>query len=833
MSRLAVVAIVSAFAILEFPTRAWGLVIPVTSTADAPDVMPGDGACATSTGDCTLRAAIDEVAALVVPPASVTIALPAGHYGITLGDLTPGCAGCVLAIEGAGASTTIVEASPGGAMVAAASPLSLQGVALSHVGVRGDTLDIADCEISAVHGYAVQSLTADVAIRDTQLTNDEGGVDARSGTLEMDRVRVTGCTNGAGIALETVQAEIRDSEITDNAASAITGGSGSGVLLERSTVARNSAGVAICGVAGEIAVVDSVISDHQLAGIDCEGAVRVEGSTISRNGTYGVLVSDCTGVTPSLRVDGSTIEANAAGGALVTGIGTDGFVMSGSLVRAQAGFGIALSAGTGGGSAHIGGTWVTGNGNTGVMTNGIEGRELALTIDASTISDNFGEEGAGLLLFGSSFNPPSSGGGAFLTVDVSNSTISQNRAAFAGGGIHAGEEGVHLSLRNCTIVGNASETLGIETTRGGGGIWTTSTGGNVTAVSNTILAGNTSGTGVAPDCDGPLTSEGYNLIGDVADCSVTGDQTGNLIGANPLLAPLADNGGPTPTHALLPGSPALDAGNPAAPGSGGATCTATDQRGIVRPIGPRCDIGALEDTCGNGVPDPGEPCSCPPQPEGLCTTTTTTTSTSSTTSTTIVGPSTTMTTTTVPGTLPSTTSTTLPGSCPPAPRLGCVAPEQPAGSAQVVLRHLPNDTRDRLRWRWSKGAPATLAEFGDPLTTDDYTACIYSGSTLYLAATIPAGARCGSDPCWERSTKGLRYRDRTGAHGGIERLDVQASGKRGAKISLRGAGHALGLGTPLPVVPLRVQVQAAAGCWEAEYPEAKANDGTTVRATVK
>jgi large repetitive protein len=503
MSRLAVVAI--AVAMLEVPTRAWGLVIPVTSTADAPDVMPGDGACATSAGECTLRAAIDEVAALPVPPASVTIAVPAGHYGITLGDLAPGCADCMLAIEGAGASTTIVEASPGGAVVAAASPLSLQGLALSHVGVRGDTLDIADCEISDVRGYAVQSLSADVAIRDTQLTNDEGGVDARSGTLQMDRVRVTGCTSGAGIFLETVQAEIRDSEITDNAASAITGGSGSGVLLERSMVARNLAGVVTCGVAGEIAVVDSVISDHQLAGIDSEGAVRVEGSTIARNGTYGVVVSDCTGVPRSLRVDRSTIEANFRG-ALVTGIGTDGLVISRSLVRGQAGFGIAVSARTGGGTAHIGGSWVTGNGDSGVMATGVEGRELAVTIDATTVSDNLGLAGGGIVLFGSSFNPPSSGGGAFLTVDLSNSTISQNRAWFAGGGIHAGDEGVRLSLRNCTIVGNASETLGIETTRGGGGIWTTPTGGNVTAASNTILAGNTSGTGVAPDCDGPLTS---------------------------------------------------------------------------------------------------------------------------------------------------------------------------------------------------------------------------------------------------------------------------------------------------------------------------------------
>ena len=77
MSRLAVVAI--AFVMLELPTRASGLVIPVTSTADAPDMTPGDGACATLAGECTLRVAIDEVAALAAPPASVTIAVPAGH----------------------------------------------------------------------------------------------------------------------------------------------------------------------------------------------------------------------------------------------------------------------------------------------------------------------------------------------------------------------------------------------------------------------------------------------------------------------------------------------------------------------------------------------------------------------------------------------------------------------------------------------------------------------------------------------------------------------------------------------------------------------------------
>ena len=55
-----------------------------------------------------------------------------------------------------------------------------------------------------------------------------------------------------------------------------------------------------------------------------------------------------------------------------------------------------------------------------------------------------------------------------------------------------------------------------------------------------------------------------------------------------------------------------------------------------------------------------------------------------------------------------------------------------------------------------------------------------------------------------------------------------------AEISLRGAGHALGLGPPLPVVPIRVQLRATtAGCWEAEYPEATTNGGTTLRAKVK
>jgi hypothetical protein len=62
----------------------------------------------------------------------------------------------------------------------------------------------------------------------------------------------------------------------------------------------------------------------------------------------------------------------------------------------------------------------------------------------------------------------------------------------------------------------------------------------------------------------------------------------------PRLDSLADNGGPTQTHALQIGSPALNTGNPAVPGSGGNACEPTDQRGFLRPADGNCDIGAFE-----------------------------------------------------------------------------------------------------------------------------------------------------------------------------------------------------------------------------------------------
>ncbi len=119
--------------------------------------------------------------------------------------------------------------------------------------------------------------------------------------------------------------------------------------------------------------------------------------------------------------------------------------------------------------------------------------------------------------------------------------------------------------------------------------------GGMLRLANTIVAQNTNAG--APDCGdtGTVTSAGYDLIGNSTGCTFvagTGDQVGSgAAPIDPLLGPLGANGGLTATVPLASGSPAIDTGNPAVPGSGGDACAATDQRGAPRAL---CDIGAYE-----------------------------------------------------------------------------------------------------------------------------------------------------------------------------------------------------------------------------------------------
>src|SRR5262249_49908611 len=155
-----------------------------------------------------------------------------------------------------------------------------------------------------------------------------------------------------------------------------------------------------------------------------------------------------------------------------------------------------------------------------------------------------------------------------------------------------------------TGTGHANVTLNADTitanTAAGGGIdrnGLTPSSGDQVALSNTLIAGNT---GPAwPDVAGAFTSHGYNLNRDpTGSTGIANGVNGDLVGSgdspiDPRLRPLANNGSPTKTHALLAGSPAVDAGSPAAPGSGAGACPVTDQRGSTRPQGARCDIGAI------------------------------------------------------------------------------------------------------------------------------------------------------------------------------------------------------------------------------------------------
>ena len=233
---------------------------------------------------------------------------------------------------------------------------------------------------------------------------------------------------------------------------------------------------------------------------------------------------------------------------------------------------------------------VTTGGGGGIVSGGL------LTITTSTLSNNQAGSNGGALyntgkltlsnstLSGNRAVDTNAGGGAIfttstLTMTLNNVTISGNSANPLGTGWGGGILSINTpsNLNNVTLFGNSAGS------NGGGGIRTSGT--NPFTLENTIIGGNTAGYGA--NCTGglPLTSLDYNLI--QGDCGLAGVTTHNITGTSPKLATLGNYGGPTQTHALMIDSPAINAGN-------SATCLATDQRGIARPVDGTCDIGAYE-----------------------------------------------------------------------------------------------------------------------------------------------------------------------------------------------------------------------------------------------
>ncbi len=286
--------------------------------------------------------------------------------------------------------------------------------------------------------------------------------------------------------------------------------------------------------------------------------------------------------------------------------------------------GSSASATDGGGIFNAGGTLVltnctlSGNSSGGIFGGGIfNGGTLVLT--NCTLSGNSAPVGGGIYNGGSATltnctlsgnSAPSGGGGIFNAgggLVLTNCTLSGNSAA-GGGGIF--NDGGSATLTNCTLSGNSASlraggidnnggsatltncTLSGNSASDGGGIF--NAGGGL-GLTNAIVANSPSG----GDCVNTLpivtAGHGHNLIEDAMNsCGLMNGVNNDIVGSDPMLGALANNGGPTQTMALLMGSLAIDTGD-------NATCLAApvnnrDQRGFVRITGadPICDIGAYE-----------------------------------------------------------------------------------------------------------------------------------------------------------------------------------------------------------------------------------------------
>ncbi|MEO6029682.1 MAG: alpha/beta hydrolase-fold protein [Candidatus Binatia bacterium] len=166
---------------------------------------------------------------------------------------------------------------------------------------------------------------------------------------------------------------------------------------------------------------------------------------------------------------------------------------------------------------------------------------------------------------------------------------------------------------------------------------------------------------------------------------------------------------------------------------------------------------------------------------------------------------------------------------------GCRAPTAPR-AAILQLRNVSPDAKDRLQWKWGRGAPTTLADFGDPLATTGYSLCVYDGlGVLVQAAAAPAGDVCNARhprPCWRASRTGFRYVDRDLTPTGIRQIVLKSGVAGQAQIQVKGEGAALGLPSlPFGTLPLTVQlVNSDGACWQATYSSTLQNLGDRFKA---
>lgn len=432
----------------------------------------------------------------------------------------------------------------------------------------------ADGSGGGIYNSGIMSLTNTLLSGNS--TGERGGGIRNYGVMTISNSTLSGNSadlQGGGIYNHHGTMAIADSILSGNSADSDVEGDGGGIY-------NNS---------GTMTVTDSALSDNSTrgggGGIYNHGTLTLSNSILSGNSTS---LGDGGGIFntyDTMTVTESTLTNNSSGN---RGGGIGIFYGSVTIIDSTLNGNSARYLGGGAfntyGILTVTSSIVTSN-STNYNGGGIAANyDGTTTVTDSTISDNLatyygGKQGGGIYSYDS-------------TMTVIDSTLSGNSASGSGGGIY--HRYGTVTVTNSTLNGNSAED--------GGGVYVylsdvaelvnttvsnneaTIAGGNVKVVETTLgMSNSILANAVGGDCDnddGVITDEGFNLVED-GSC-------GFAIGGDPLLGLLQDNGGETLTQALLPGSPAIDAGD-----CDGGSIT-EDQRGVIRPIGAACDIGAFE-----------------------------------------------------------------------------------------------------------------------------------------------------------------------------------------------------------------------------------------------
>ncbi len=512
----------------------------------------------TPNGNCTLREAIQAANT----DAAVDLC-PAGS-GTDVIDLTPGT--YALTIPGPESGNTVSDLNV------------LDDLRINGNGATIDANALPSDRVIFIDGVSVEIVALTLTGGGTVGTPvfRGGGIQSRPGSiLTLNDVTVTGNTasNGGGVFVGRTVADFTDVTIADNTASNGDAGGffqGLGSVTIRDSLIRNNTSTSNGGgihveAGGTLEIFDSRIDNNSAfagGGISqVQGTLTIRDSVVDNNSSTASVGGGIFVALAALDIENSTISNNDAG-------------FDGGGISAQPGSSatIAASTITGNTAVRDGGGISSRGPNTLTITDSTIARNTAgragggigttpstsiITITGSTINDNVGSSIGGIWLNGGSLN-------------VSNSTVSGNQAS-AGSNLPAGLGTVRGSatLDSVTIANN------VHSVASGGGLRIES--GTIT---NTLLNNNS-----PADCViafTPPPSGGNNLDSD-GSCSLAG--TGDISNGNANLGPLQNNGGPTETHALLTGSDAIDMGS---------TSLATDQRGVLRPVGLDSDIGAFE-----------------------------------------------------------------------------------------------------------------------------------------------------------------------------------------------------------------------------------------------